>query len=258
MRRVVVWMVVVMSGFLGGSTEGWAGDVQYWIRALKGNRSVRIRVRAVKELRRHTSPQAIQALREAVRSRREHVYVRSAAALGLARMRATQAIPDLQRATRAHSRLLRRRAWRALRSLCPRSVLRRKRFYLHLAPIQASGIQSRFAKALLAQNVRSMLRQRRDATTVWYRCRKPKRWMLRRRRMSGYQLRLRLKMSYTGGKIRSRLTVLITTYPGDAIKASTHATASAATTPHRAIIRRLIRAVTGSLRSDLRRFLNRR
>lgn len=234
-----------------------AKPLQELIQTLQRSRSYKVRLTAVLSLSKYKHPKAIMALRRVLKKRREHPYVKGFAALGLGRMKATGAIDELRRAARSRSRFVRNKARRALRILCPRS-LRGKRYYVHLAKVSSSGPLHQYASDVMLKQVKSFLARRRDVTMMWPRCRLPRRWMLRRRRMKGFGIRMRLTMSYTGGKIRSKLSVLFTTFPGNAIKGAVSGAASAATSPSKGIVKRLVVAVTSSLSSDFDQFLKRR
>jgi hypothetical protein len=256
--KLVSPFLLVLCLAVGFCPQAQAASIQDLIQTLTTHRSYKVRLTAVLGISKYRTPEAVAILRKTLRKRREHLYVRGFAALGLGRMKATEAIQDLQKASRARSRFLRYKAKRALRMLCPRSLLRRKRFYISLAKSHASGPMASRAKVWMLGHIRRLLANRRNVTTRWYGCRKPRSWMLRRRRMMGFYIRTNLKTTYRGGRLKTELSVLFTTYPGDAIKASVSASAAAVTSPGEAIMRRLVKAVTGHLRSDIAQFLDSR
>lgn len=255
MRRFCGGLLVISLVML--SAEAQASQVESLIRMLKQSSSYKVRLTAVLGLSKYLEPASLQALRSTLENRREHPYVRAFAALGLARMKDVYSLRAIKRAARARNRFLRKKARKALRMMCPRR-LRRKKFYIDLSKIRSSGPLHRYARDLMLLDMYQILRKRRDVTTTWPRCRQPRRWMLRRKRMSGYYIRMNLKLKYAGGKIQSSLNLLFTTYPQDSIKGAVSANAAANTSPNVGIVTRLIHVLTKSLARDISYFLDSR
>ncbi len=237
------------------STPAHADRVDNLIRRLRGGGSSKVKVVAVIMLRKYVDPRVERALIKTLKDSAEDETVRSIAARALGGMYSTRAIGALRKVARSGGSRLKRAARKALEHLCP-SRTSGKRFYINMDKIRSKGAMRRLAVTLTRRHLYRLLGRRTDVVTGWRRCRKPSRRALRKRRMKAYYLDTTVKVSRDGGKVKVKVSVLFTTYPGQSIKGNAGASAAVPGATSRAVVRQLVAALVGALKDDINRFLN--
>ncbi len=214
----------------------------------------------VEKLGRYHSPLVYKVLKRIVRSKKEKVRVRIMAAKILLKRKDFSALPLLRRLSRRGRRSLRWRIRRLFRRYCPRRIRRRRarRFYLDFSKVKISGAYSELAREMMFLRFREYLRRRGDVVTIWSRCRRPRSWMLRRKRLKGYYVNLNLKIWSYGGVSYSKIGMILARYPSNAIRSFLSAKANAAAPLSPRIVGMLIRALMRSHMRSLGRFLDAR
>lgn len=199
-------------------------------------------------------PRAVAAILRLLKRKSESPYLRGEAALSLARMKASWVLPTLKQYRRSRNRVFRRKIRSALRVFCP-SRIRGKRFYISLKHIRIQGPHSEYVKKRIILYLQKWLRSRGDVTTAWQRCRKPSRRALRRKRMKGYNLRLKISIYDRGQTSGSKIKLLFTSFPGNSIRASNTVRFNLSAGLSRSVLNKLIEVTLPSLKEDIQSFL---
>jgi len=237
------------------SSPARADRVDNLVRKLKSGSSPKVKVVAVILLRKYTDPRVERALLATLKNSSEDATVRSVAARALAGLRSQRAIPALKKAAKSKNKRLKKAARKALEKMCP-SRVSGKRFYLNLSNIRSKGPLKGLSTALALRHLYRVLDRRSDVVTGWRKCRKPSKRALRKKRMKGFYLETRVKVSNVGGKVKCKVSVLFTTFPGRSMKGEVNATAAVGGSANAGVVSQLVEALVGSLKSDINRFLN--
>ncbi len=237
------------------SSPARADRVDNLVRKLKGGSSPKVRVVAIILLRKYIDPRVERALIATLKNDSEDATVRSTAARALGSMHSKRAIRPLRKAAKSSNSRLKKAARKAIERMCP-SRVSGKRFYLNLDNIRAKGPLKRLSIALALRHLYRVLDRRSDVVTGWRKCRKPSGRALRKKRMKGFHLETRVKVSNAGGRVKCKVSVLFTTFPGRSMKGEVNATAAVGGSASAGLVSQLVEALIGSLKSDINRFLN--
>ncbi len=237
------------------SSPARADRVDNLVRKLKSGSSPKVKVVAIILLRKYTDPRVERALIASLKNDSEDATVRSIAARALGGLRSSRALPALKKAAKSKNSRLKKAARKAIEKMCP-SRVSGKRFYLNMSNIRAKGPLKGLSKALALRHLYRVLDRRADVVTGWRKCRKPSKRALRKKRMKGFYLETRVKVSNVGGKVKCKVSVLFTTFPGRSMKGEVNATAAVGGSANPGVVSQLVEALVGSLKVDIYRFLN--
>jgi len=220
----------------------YADRVDDLLQVLRTSQSRKVRVTALLGLTKFDDPRVTLALRKVLRSRKEHSLVRGFAALGLGRLKDVRALPALRKAAHVRSRSLRRQVRKAMRMLCPRRVKRRS-VYLNFEKLKHSGPLSQFALELFVGKLIRHYQGKKGVVLSWPRCRRPKRWHLRRRRTKGFFVNINTKIKDLGGVTKCDIGIIMARYPNNSIKGFYSADAKGSASPSHHVIKLLVNAL---------------
>lgn len=251
-----LWIpLAVLATILLTSTPARADRVGNLIRKLKSRVSPKVKVVAIIMLRKYADLRVDRALIATLNNGSEDATVRSTAARALGGMRSKRAISALRKAAKSSNRRLKRAARKALEKMCP-SRVSGKRFYINMDKIRSKGALRSLSLVLARRNLYRLMARRSDVVTGWRKCRKPSKRALRRKRMKAFYLDTTVKVSNVGGRVKCKVNVMFTTFPGQSIKGSVGASAAVAGSANAALVSQLVEALVGSLKGDINRFLN--
>jgi len=251
-----LWIpLALVAAILFVSTPARADRVGNLIRKLRSGSSPKVKVVAIIMLRKYTDPRVERALIATLKNGREDATVRSTAARALGGMRSARAVPALMKAAKSSNRRLKSAARKAIEKMCP-SRVSGKRFYINMDKIRSKGALRSLSVALARRNLHRLMARRSDVVTGWRKCRKPSKRALRKKRMKAFYLDTTVKVSNVGGRVKCKVNVMFTTFPGQSIKGSVGASAAVAGSVSSAVVSQLVEALVGSLKGDINRFLN--
>ena len=196
-----------------------------WVKKLRKAKKYKMRVQAAKKLVRYKNVYTIQALFKSLNNRKEHSSVRGEAALSLAHLNVSYALHDIKRVARSRKKNLRRKARKALKILCPKR-LNDKLFYIHIAKINVEGKHKRYTQHAILFYISKLLKKRPDTALLWSYCRKPRSWMIRKKKMKGLTLNIRAVLETSAKYTRLRSYFLWSTFPQKNIRLANNASAA--------------------------------
>jgi len=230
------------------------------------NQSYKVRLTAVLGLSKYNASRARMALRKRLKDTNEHPYVRGFAALGLARQNDIGSLEIFRKVYRKswrkkrknrNYRYLYKKLKKAMKIMCPYKT-RGKKYYIdyNLRSFRTIGPYKNLAQDLFISKMTKSLKSQGNVTFTWNRCKRPKRWMLRRKRIAGYYLNIKIKLSSSGDVTKCKIGVIIARYPGNAIKSFLSASAQANSKPNPYVIKLLINSLTDTHAKSVKNFLN--
>ncbi len=245
-------------------SEAWAVErvsptysvkaVQKLLQTMGARPNRKKRQRLFAQLKTMPSLSTIQALLWLCRQRKTKRLIRGNALWALGVLQAHWTIPWIRRYRFSRSRFLRYRARKALRLLCPRR-LRNKAFYLNVDTVDVKGPLSDYLSHTFAKKLHQIIRKNKEVSALWYRCRLPSRRALRRRRVQGFRIRFRLKVSQTAAGTNLLLKSMWTTFPGNAIRQWREMTVDVNSPPTPLVFLTALPTMMRSLSLDIRTFL---
>lgn len=254
MKKLLIPLAVLVTT-LFASTPARADRVDNLIRKLKSGSSPKVKVVAIILLRKYTDPRVEIALISTLQNGSEDATVRSTAARALGGMHSKRAIKALRKASKSSNSRLKSAARKAIEKMCP-SRVSGKRFYINMDKMQSKGALRSLSRVLAARHLYRVLDRRSDVVTGWRKCRKPSGRSLRKKRMKGFYLETVVKVNNVGGKVKCKVSVMFTTFPGRSMKGVYGASAAAHGSVNSGVVSQLVEALVGSLKSDINRFLN--
>lgn len=234
-----------------------ASYVDDMIKTVRTHDSYKVRMTALVALSKYKNPKIAKLLMDVLKDRRQHYAVRGMAVKLLVRMNVVYAMPLFRKMYYTRNRRLRRIVRKALKHLCPRST-RGKKFYINFELAKGEGPNSKYAKDLAVMEfARYISSKRKDVLLGWPRCKRPKRWMLRRKRIKGYfiNIRIQIKKRKKGGTY-GNLSLLYTSFPKNAIKGMTSMEARTPVKPELDVVAFLTKSLVQGLASSIDQFLH--
>lgn len=233
-----------------------ANYIQDMIKTVKTHGSYKVRMSALVALSNYKNPKIAKLLMNVLKDRRQHFSVRGMAAKLLVSMNVVFAIPLFRKMYYVRNRRLRRVIRSAIKDMCPRST-RGKKYYVNFELAKGEGPNSLYARDLAVMEfARYLMKKRKDVMLGWSRCRRPKKWMLRRRRIKAYYINIRIQIrKRKKGGTYGNMSLLYTSFPKNAIKGMTSIEARTPVQPELDVVAFLTKSLVQGLTSSVDQFL---
>ena len=249
------WILLLVLCWGGVVSEVEASYVQDMVKVIRTHKDYKVRMTALVALSKYSNPKIANLFLDVLRDRRENTVLRGMAARLLAQMRVLYAIPVLRKLSRSRNRGLRAVIQKAMRVICPRST-RGKRFYVNFDRAEGTGPFHAYAKNLAVMEfARIMAKKRPDVILGWPQCRNPSRRMLRRKRVKGFYIHIKVKIVKNAAGTMSSINLLYATFPKNAIKGMTTLVARTPSKPVLPVIAFLTKSLVQGLMSSVDQFL---
>lgn len=249
------WKLFLFLWLLCPVGESHADYVSDMISVIQTNKSYKVRMTAMIALSRYSKPQVANVYLKLLKDPAENTAVRGMAAQLLAQMKVLYAIPVLRKLSKTSNSALKLLLQKAIETICPSST-RGKKFYLNFDGAEGSGPFHSYAKQLAIMEFAKLLSTKRpDVTFGWPRCQKPSRRMLRRKRVKGYFIHVKIQITKGGGGTKGAINLLYASFPKNSIKGMTSMEARTPTEPSRPVIAFITKSLVQSLVSSIDEFL---
>jgi hypothetical protein len=198
-------------------------------------------------LGRSRDPRAVDALVRTLKSR-QPATVRAFAAEALGRLGASWSIRSLSSLLSARSTKLRTAARKSLAKVC-RSPRAATLHYLRIAPPRDFLPKRLLAGRLLLLSLAKTYSACADCVLRWPACSTPR--TKRRRRLAGFELQPRIKVTRSGDTVTLKVSVLVLTHPQNSLKGSLEAKATFDVELSRPFVKYVLQSLSDSLKGDI-------
>lgn len=255
MKQWTCWSVfcAILLGWTGVVSADYVKDMMKTVRT---HEDYKVRMTALVALSNYENPEIASLLADILQNVQEHPSVRGMAARLLAKMYVVSAIPIFRKLSQTQNRRLRESLEEAMSKLCPRDI-KGKKFYVNFEHAKGEGPHHQYAVELAVMEFAKFLATKRsDVLLGWMRCQKPNQRMLRRYKITGYfiHIKVQLKVEENGGTY-GNINLLYTMYPKNSIRGMTSMEARTPVKPDVSVISFMIKSLVQGLSSSVDEFL---